>query len=809
MFGDLWQDLRYGARMLRENPAFTLVVVITLSLGVGANTAIFSVVNTVLLRPLPIKDGARIVELHLQSRQNALSDFSYPDFTDLRDRAGDSIDLFANHLAVGVTLGVAPADEDDAERVGVMPVSGNYFAALGAATVLGRALTAADDQTPGAQPVVVLSHGFWQRRFGSDPEIVGKVLILKSQPFTVAGVMAPDFIGTGKRVPDMWTPLTMLPNLWTGNPLIGRDSSSLRVMGKLKPGVSRRRAEEKLAFIFSQMSQDRPEWLRNSRVKLSPPSLLQPEERKILENVSTVALGAVALVLLIACANVTNLMLARMTTRQREVAVRLALGARRVRMLRQLFAENLLLAGLGGLGGLIISRWAAAAVGVPLRELLPQGAILDIRVIAYTSGLSIGAAIAFGLAPAWRATRFDIVQALKREGGLFGRRLARSRFRGALVVAQVAVSLVLLIGAGLFVRALQRAMNLQPGFDIKNNWMIEFDLRRRGYDQARAAQFNRDLQARVEAMQSVKAAVWVGDAPLGDRRSFTNIGTAGRKPSPGEPVVESQYNTVSPNYFSALGVPLLRGRAFTEADVNAGSPVVVISESMARAYWPNEDPLVKRLWVPAEGPAEIVGVAKDSVLHAGYAPYFYQPARPSNQLGLRLLVKTNADSPAIGAALKESAQALDSKLKVSVKRHEADVQDKFGPIQLGAALSSLFGARALALAAMGLYGVMAYAVEQRTHEIGVRMALGARPADVLRLALRQGMTLAAIGVLIGLMVSTAATRVLKLALYGISPTDPAAFAAITSLLLAVALVACWLPARQATKVDPMIALRCE
>ncbi|MBO0726571.1 MAG: ABC transporter permease, partial [Blastocatellia bacterium] len=425
---DLWQDLRYGALVLRKNPAFTLVVVITLSLGIGANTAIFSVVNTILLQPLPIKDGARIVELHIQSQQNALSDFSYPDFTDLRDLAGDSIELFANHLAVGVTLGVAPAGaevtDEDVERVGVMPVSGNYFAALGATTVLGRTLTASDDQTPGAQPVIVLSHGFWQRRFGSDPEIVGKVLILRSQPFTVAGVMAPDFIGTAKRVPDMWTTLTMLPNLWTGNPLIGRDSSSLRVMGKLKRGVSQQRAEEKLAFIFSQMSQDRPEWLRNSRVILSQPSLLQPEERKMLEKVSIVALGAVALVLLIACANVTNLMLARMTTRQREVAVRLALGASRARMLRQLFAESLLLAGLGDLGGLIISRWAAAALGVPLRELLPQGAILDIRVIAYTSGLSVGAAIAFGLAPAWRATRFDLVQALKREGGLFGRRLA-------------------------------------------------------------------------------------------------------------------------------------------------------------------------------------------------------------------------------------------------------------------------------------------------------------------------------------------------------------------------------------------------
>jgi putative ABC transport system permease protein len=815
MIGDLWQDLRYGARMLRKSPAFAIVVGITLSLGIGANTAIFSVVKTVLLQPLPIKEGARIVELRLQSQQNALSDFSYPDFTELRDRAGDSIDLFAYRIGESVVLGAAPAktettDDGEVERVGVMPVSGNYFAALGATTTLGRTLTAADERTPGAHAVVVLSHGFWQRRFGSDSAIVGKTLILKSQPFTVVGVAAPDFIGAGKRAPHMWAPLTTLPTLrGAKDTSAGLNSTDLRVMGKLKLGVSRRRAEEKLAFIFSQISQGRPDLAPNSRVILFTPSLLQPEERKMLEKVSGVALGAVALVLLIACANVTNLMLARMATRQSDVAVRLALGASRVRMIRQLFAESLLLAGLGGLGGLIVSRWAVAALQIPLLELLPQGAALDIRVIAYTSALSILTAVAFGLTPAWQATRFDLVQALKREGGLFGRRLARSRFRGALVVAQVAVSLVLLIGAGLFVRALRQAMNLQPGFDIENNWAIEFDLGRGGYDQARAAQFNRDLEARVEAMPSVKAAVWVSDLPLGDRRSFTDIGIAGHKPAPGEPSVHSQHNTVSPNYFSALSVPMLRGRAFTEEDVSAGSPVVVISESLARAYWPNEDPLGKRLWVPAEGSAEIIGVAKDSLLHAGYAPYFYQPARPKNQLGLRLLVKTNTDAPAIGAALKESARALDPKLKVSVKKHEADIKDKFGPIQLGATLSSLFGALALALAAMGLYGVMAYAVEQRTHEIGVRMALGARPADALRLALRQGMTLAAIGVLVGLIGSLAATRVLKAALYGISPTDPAAFAAITSLLCAVAFVACYIPARRATKVDPMVSLRHE
>jgi len=822
---EMFQDLRFGARMLLKSKGFTLVAVLTLALGIGANTAIFSVVNAVLLQPLRLKDADSIVDVRPYTpRDLRAAAFSYPDYLDLRNLSAATVDLFAAtgiNLVLGPVLGTTPGTsgaergarvESEAEDLRGLLVSGTYFSALGGKALLGRLLTEEDDRAPGAHPVVVLSHGFWQRRFGAAPDVVGRTILLNAHSFTVVGVAEPSFVGPERETPDVWAPLLMNDQLDTGeNPLSERNSIWLGVMGRLQPGVSRQQAEAALEIAFSQLKPGRPEFFPSPHIKLYPASLLSPYARQILTKVAGVALGAVTLVLMIACLNVAGLMLARMAARQREIAVRLSLGASRGRLLRQLFTESLLLAGLGGLAGLLISRWAAQALSIPLAKFMSRGADLDWRVIAYTLGVSILTAVVIGLLPALRTTRFNLVLALKREGAGFNQGMARFRFRSALVVGQIAISLVLLAGAGLFARALLRAMTIDPGFEIKNLSTVEFKLQALGYDETRAAQFHRDLEERLAAIPIVKEVVWVGIAPLGGNIRSSSYGPDGRKPLEREAEVMASNNTVSSNYFAALGVPLLLGRTFTEQEARVEAPVVIISESLARRHWPGENPIGKYLWFE-DSAKEIVGVAKDTRntdLDVADEPYIYLPLPFKDRRGLRLLVKSDAASGALAESLRATVRSLDPKQKIEIRQLADVVKGSLGPLRLGATLASLFGALALALAAMGLYGVMAYAVGRRTHEIGVRMALGARGVDVLRLVLRQGLLLVIIGVSLGLAISVVATRVLRAALYGVSPTDPLAFAAITSLLGIVALLACYLPARRATKVDPMVALRHE
>jgi putative ABC transport system permease protein len=822
---EMFQDLRFGVRMLLKSKGFTLVAALTLALGIGANTAIFSVVNAALLQPLRLKDADRIVDVRTYTpRDLRASSFSYPDYLDLRNMSAATVDLFAAtgiNLVLGPVLRTTPGTsgagrgatvESEAEDLRGLLVSGTYFSALGGKALFGRLLTVEDDRAPGAHPVVVLSHGFWQRRFGAAPDVVGRAILLNTRSFTVVGVAEPSFIGAERETPDVWAPLLMRDQLDTEENLLSeRGSMWLDVMGRLRPGVSRQQAEAALDIALSQLKPGRPEFLRGLQIKLYPASLLSPYARQMLTKVAGVALGAVTLVLMIACLNVAGLMLARMAARQREIAVRLSLGASRGRLLRQLFTESLLLAGLGGSAGLLISRWAAQALSIPLAKFTPRGVDLDWRVIAYTLGVSILTAVVIGLLPAWQTTRCNLVLALKREGAGFNQRLARFRFRSALVVGQIAISLVLLAGAGLFARALLRAMTIDPGFDIKNISTVEFKLRALGYDETRAAQFHRDLEERLVAIPTVKEVVWVGIAPLGGRVKMDSYGPDGRKPLEGEAEVMASNTTVSSNYFAALGVPLLLGRTFTEQEARREADVVIINESLARRHWPGENPIGKYLWFE-DGAKEIVGVAKDARntgLDVADEPYIYLPLPFKDRRGLQLLVKSDAASGALVESLRATVRSLDPKQKIEIRQLADVVKRSLGPLRLGATLASLFGALALALAAMGLYGVMAYAVGGRTHEIGVRMTLGARSVDVLRLVLRQGLLLVIIGVSLGLAISIVATRVLRAALYGVSPTDPLAFAAITLLLGIVALLACYLPARRATKVDPMVALRHE
>jgi predicted permease len=586
------QDLRYGARVLSKHPGFTLIAVVTLSLGIGANTAIFSVVNSILLQPLPIKDADRIVDVRIFISSAAkMSAFSYPDYLDLRARTGEAVDLFALS-GVNPVLDTSGSNsnataENDVEELRGLLVSGTYFSALGGNALLGRTLKPEDDQTPGAHPVVVLSHSFWQRRFGAVPDVVGKTILLNTLAFTVVGVTEESFSGTGRKAPDVWLPLLMRDKLFArDNQLSERNSMWLNVMGRLRPGVSRQQAEAALEIALSQLKPGRPEFFRMHKIKAYPASLLPPQDRQILTTIAGVALGAVTMVLLIACLNVAGLMLARMAARRREIAVRLALGASRGRLLRQLFTESLLLAGLSGLAGLLISHWAAQALSIPLAEFTRRGAglgvELDWHVIAYTLGVSVLTAVVVGLLPAWQTTRFNLVTALKQEAAGFNQLPARVRLRSVLVVGQIAISLMLLLGAGLFARALMHAMTIDPGFETKNLSFVEFKFQSLGSDETRVAQFQAQLRERLTALPMVKDVVWVGNVPLGGSRRSSSYGPDGRKPLEGEPRVSATNNVISPNYFSALGIPLLFGRTFSEQDTLSDSAVVIINEAFVK-----------------------------------------------------------------------------------------------------------------------------------------------------------------------------------------------------------------------------------
>ena len=861
---EMIQDIRFGVRMLLKHKAFALIAILTLALGIGANTAIFSVANAILLRPLPIKDADRIVQVH-RPFTLGWEVFSYPHYLELRNRSGAVADLFASahaELALGASaVGSKAAPDNEAEELHGLLVSGNYFSALGGNAALGRTLTPEDDQVEGAHPVVVLSHGFWQRRFGAAPDIVGQTILLNGRPLTVIGVAEANFTGADLGKPNFWAPLLMRDQLKLGDKLLNRPYGGwLSVKARLKPGVSLRQAEAALAMAFSQLEQDdpllapdprrqigsvviirtdpekRPSFAPDPRkqIKLYPVTLASMEGPEMIGTITTVmsvALGAVTLVMLIACLNVAGLMLARLASRQREIAVRLSLGASRLRLLRQLFTESLLLAVAGGLAGLLLSIWMADALSFVANN-PPGGIPLDWRVMAYTLGISVFTAVVVGLAPARQTIRFDLIPALKQEGAGFNLRAPRFPLRSMLVVGQIALSLVLLLGAGLFARTLLSVVKLDPGSETKNLSVVRFRFGApdsHDYNETRATQFQQALQERLLATPTVKAAVWVGHVPLMDEpfdRDHTegvywpDDGGASIVNINGVPVVRVRSagnsvasNVVAPNYFAALGVPLLYGRAFTEQDTRDNNAVVIVNEALARRHWPGESPIGKSL-ITGGRKWEIVGVAKNTrtrLFHAANEPYFYFPL-PSKEgrFGLSLLVRSDsADPAALAAILRTTIQSLDPKLKIEVLQFEEILERPIKPLLLVVSLASLAGLLALALAVMGLYGVTAFVVVQRTHEIGVRMALGARAADVVRLVLRQGLRLVIVGVAIGLSLSIAATRVLAAALFGVSPTDPLTFVVITSLLGLVALLACWVPARRATKVDPLVALRSE
>jgi macrolide transport system ATP-binding/permease protein len=836
----LFQDLRYGIRMLLNAPGFTLVATLTLALGIGINTSIFTLFN-VFLRPLPVNDPETLVTLDWGTSERRW--FAYPDYVYFRENGQVFSGLIARDPEQ-IPLEGREAREETL-LVNAELVSDNFFSLLGVRAILGRTFTPEENSATGKQPVVVLSHHFWQSYFAGDPNVIGRVMRFHGKPFTVIGVMERGFSGidAGPETKDVWLPMAMRPEVGSRpaadddsfrSRLFGsRDIRELMLTGRLKPGRTMEEARAEMKLLSAQFVSAYPEIdpknsaIRKS-VRVTPAARLPADARGFWPMVGIV-LAATALVLLIACSNIASLLLARATARRKEIGVRLCLGASRLRVIRQLLTESLLLAGLGGIAGLVLAWWSVsflvAAVLSRIGDEKVTAAALnldpDIRILSFTFLISVLSAIAFGLVPALRATRLDLVATIKDEGAALGHRIGRSRLRNGLVVVQVAVCLTLLMSAGLLLRGLTRATTRDPGFETKKVLLLELNLDYSGYTAARAEQFKRDLSARLAALPGVQAVVPDG-SPMWDG-AYTTITVPASEGTAVKQFHDTPYLQVSHNYFDAVGIRIVRGRGFTEEETRAGAAVAVVSETTARNLWPGADPLGKEMRMesnasPSDSGAvrmptvQVIGVARDvlSWRTGEVLPLkFFVPA--TEGLSDLRLVRTVGDASQLKPLVWAVIRSLDPSIYVYLNTLEETIArtNRVRATNVSSLLATTLGLLALLLATIGIYGVMSFAVSQRTREIGIRVALGAQGRDVMKLVIRQGMVMVLIGVAIGLAASMAVSRLIKSLLFGISPTDPMTFVMVPLLLAAVALLACYIPARRATKVDPMVALRYE
>jgi predicted permease len=865
MEDEMLQDLRYGARMLLKNPGFTLVVVLSLALGIGANTVVFSLLDAVLLKTLPVKEPERLVLFRLLSGEKTVftggtwdvdggrdratglgigTSFPYPAFQYFRAHNESLSDIFAFALLRQVNVSV----DGQAEIVVGQVVSGNYFTGLGLPALLGRTLIDADDRADAA-PAAVISYRYWQRRFGGDPAAVGRVVYLSETAFTIAGVTPPEFYGTLDigRIPDVSVPMAWLQQV---NPQGDYSLSAtgyvwLNIMGRLKPGISAQQAQAEFNLALQQYAAaELQEAIRMQRaipqLDLAPGGQgLIAARRKFSEPLRLLMI-IVGLVLGVACLNIANLLLARAAMRRKEIAVRLAAGASRLRLIRQLMTESLLLAALGSAVGLAFAYLGKDAL-LALRPL--EGAVtlpdlrLDLRVLGFTAAVTALTGILFGLAPALRATKVDLIAALKDGAGPTG--YSRSRLSKGLVVAQVALSLLLLIGAGLFVRTLRNLTKIDVGFNRENLLLFTVNPSMIGYKGERLANLYPQLLERINITPGVRSAT-ASECSLLGCRSGSNFCVPGYTPQPGENMGLLRL-AVAANFFETMEMPILQGRGLTQQDSepmisalailqsSGGKPpkdfvisrqVAVINQAMSRRYFPNVDPIGRRFSFSSNcsggGRIEIVGVVRDAkygplkeeVRPTAYLPYVQPPRWAPGQMTFS--VRTAGDPAAMTAAIQKAVQAVEPKLPIfAVMTQEAQIAEILSQSQLFAGLSSFFGLLALILVAVGLYGVMSYTVARRTHEIGVRMALGAQRGDVLRLVMRETLWLTLAGVALGIPAALVATRWIASQLFGLAPHDPLTITLVTLLLAAVMALAGYLPARKAARVDPLIALRCE
>jgi putative ABC transport system permease protein len=811
MLGDFGQDLRYGVRVLLKNPGFTAVAVIALALGIGANSAIFSVVNKVLLSPLPYKDPDGLVMVWEDDTKHG-----YPNNTPAAANYVDWRDqnqVFEGMAAIAdQSFNLTGAGEP--ERLTGRRVSASLFPLLGVAPQAGRTFAPEEDR-PGANRVVVLSHGLWQRRFGSDRDVAGKTLTLNGESYEVVGVM-PAHFHFPSREDELWVPIAFTPQ-----EAANRNRHYLKVVARLKPGVTVERAQAEMSTIASRLRQQYPE--QNTDLGATVVPLHEQVVGKI-RLALLVLLGAVGFVLLIACANVANLLLARAAARQKEIALRVALGASRMRLIRQFLTESVLLAAVGGALGLLLAVWGVSLLKSFIPESISQvGDIgVDAKVLGFTLLVSLLTGLVFGLAPATQASGFNLNETLK-EGGRDSSSGSRgNRIRGALVVTEVAISLFLLVCAGLLINSFLRLRSVDPGFKVENLLTMGVVLPQEKYTtQERRSAFYKDLIGRVEALPGVRAAAVTNWIPLVNQGDSIGVSVEGHPdPPPGQgkrPVVVTR--VVSPNYFRAMGIQLLQGREFDEGRDRVDSPsVVLVSEALARRYWPGESAVGKRVNPgdpndPADW-CEVIGVVKDVrqfELAADPKPQMYFTYAQAGFFAPRhLVVATDVDPLTVAGSVRSAVWEVDKDQPVSdVNTMEEVLSESLARQRFSMLLLGIFAALALVLAAVGLYGVMSYTVAQRTREIGLRMALGAQRGDVLRLVVGQGLKLVLLGVVIGLVASVALTRVMTSLLFGVSATDPATLAAISLLLIAVAALASYIPARRATRVDPLIALRYE